>query len=306
MNAPTARRRRFRCVHCGGEAVLADARESVPRCTNCGTTYSSDDGIVALTEAVDDRDYPEPLIDLVADVEQRHFWFAARNDVILSTIRRVIGPEVAGLRVLDIGCGTGFVTEALERAGMDAWGIDMHRAALMHARSRIRGPLFSNVATTLPFFRDFDLASLFDVIEHLDDDVGAIRQAATVLRPRGSVVVTVPAGPHLWTKYDEVIGHKRRYDRRSLAGVLRNAGLETNYVGYFSCLPLLAQTVQRWIAPGMRSTSSDSIEIVRQTLTVPPKPLNVLFHLATRAEAPLRQLSWIRGGSLIAVARRID
>lgn len=62
---------------------------------------------------------------------------------------------------------------------MDAWGIDMHRAALLHARSCVRGPLFSNDATTLPFFRDFDLASLFDVIEHLGDDGSAMRQAAT-------------------------------------------------------------------------------------------------------------------------------
>jgi 2-polyprenyl-3-methyl-5-hydroxy-6-metoxy-1,4-benzoquinol methylase len=238
---------RFRCVHCGGNAMLW--RESDPRCLVCEKSYPLVDGIVALTEATDDRDYPAALVDLVASVEQRHFWIAARNDVILSTIRRVIG-TAAGLRVLDIGCGTGFVTEALEGAGMDAWGIDMHRTALMHARSRVRGPLFSNNATTLPFFRDFDLAVLFDVIEHLDDDVAAIRQAATVLKPHGYVVVTVPAGQHLWTKYDEVIGHKRRYERRGLADVFRNAGLETVYLGYFSCLPLLAQIVQRWIARG--------------------------------------------------------
>lgn len=304
MTDPPAARR-FRCVHCGGEALLDRDTESALRCGGCRATYSTTGGVVAVTEAADDRDYPAALVDLVASVEQRHFWFAARNDVILSTMRRVIG-TVTGLRVLDIGCGTGFVTGALERAGMDAWGIDMHRGALMRARSRIRGPLFSNDATRLPFFRDFDVASLFDVIEHLDDDVGAIQQAATVLKPHGWLVVTVPAGQHLWTKYDEVIGHKRRYERRGLADVVRNAGLETAYVGYFSCLPLLAQIVQRSIAGGTRSTSGDTIEVVRQALTVPPGPLNQLFRAAIRAEAPLRQLSWVRGGSLIAVARRAD
>ncbi len=291
-------------MHCGGEATLS-SKGDPPRCLSCERTYSIADGIVGLTDVVDDRDYPAALVDLVASVEQRHFWFAARNDVILSTIRRVLG-TVVGLRVLDIGCGTGFVTAALERAGMDAWGIDMHRAALMHAQARVHGPLFSNDATTLPFFRDFDLASLFDVIEHLDDDVSAIRQAATVLKPHGCVVVTVPAGRHLWTKYDEVIGHKRRYDRPSLTDVLRNAGLETLYVGYFSCLPLVAQVAQRWIAPGLRNSSDDLIEIVRQTLTVPPEPLNAFFRWSIRAETPLRHLSWVRGGSLIAIARRQD
>ena len=291
-------------MDCGGDTTLWNESDP-PRCLFCEKTYSNAGGIVALTEAADDRDYPAALVDLIASVERRHFWFTARNDAILWTLRRVMG-TLTGLRVLDIGCGTGFVTEALERAGMDAWGIDMHRAALLHARSRVRGPLFSNDATTLPFFRDFDLTSLFDVIEHLDDDVGAMRQAATVLKPEGCVVVTVPAGQHLWTKYDEVIGHKRRYDRQSLTNVIENAGLELLYVGYFSCLPLLAQVVQRGIAPGMRATSNDMIEIVRQALTIPPEPLNALFRASVRAEAPLRRLSWVRGGSLIAVARRAD
>lgn len=303
MNDSTTTRRRFRCVHCSGEVPLIEHTGRVYRCTDCSAPYSINDGIVTLTDVANDRDYPAPLIELVTDVEQRHFWFEARNDVILSTIRRTTG-SVAGMRVLDIGCGTGFVTAALERAGMEAWGIDMHRAALVYARSRLRGPLFSNDAATLPFFRDFELASLFDVIEHLDDDAGAIHQAATVLRPNGAVVVTVPAGPHLWTKYDEVIGHKRRYDRQSLEAALQSAGLEPISVAYFSCLPLLAQIAQRWVARGMRSSSSDTIEIVRQALAVPPAPLNVLFRLAIRAEGPLRQLPWMRGGSLIAVARR--
>jgi SAM-dependent methyltransferase len=261
-----------------------------------------DNGIVMLGDTTDDTDYPEPLVNLVADVENEHFWFAARNDVILATMRDVIGP-LSGMRLLDIGCGTGFVTAALEASGMEAWGIDMHRAALSHARTRIRGPLFSTHTTMLPFFRDFDIVSLFDVIEHIDDDVTAVANAATVLQPNGFVVITVPAGPKLWTTYDEVIGHKRRYDRQGLVRVLRQSGLEVRYVGYFSCLPLLAQIAQRWIAPELRSNAHDTIEIVRKTLRVPPQPLNTLFRWSVRAEAPLRRLRWIRGGSLIAIAR---
>ena len=297
--APSAR---FRCVHCGGDVPIASADVSPLRCPACNASFAVDAGVIELTSTSDDRDYPEALIDLVADVEQRHFWFAARNDVILSTTRRVIG-TLTGKRLLDIGCGTGFVLSALERAGLDGCGIDMHRAALRRARARVRGPLFWSNATALPFFPDFDIVALFDVIEHVDDDVSVLRQARGVLTPTGFVVVTVPAGPTLWTAYDEVIGHKRRYERDGLADALRRSGFEVCAIEYFNCLPLLALTLQRRLT-STSPQAGDAVEVVRRALRVPPEPINALLRLLIRAEAPLRSLQWVRGGSLIAVARR--
>lgn len=304
MRGAASRPARFRCARCAGEVPLDRASEASPRCPHCQAVFPLDRGIVVLADTPDeDRDYPAALVDLVAGVEQRHFWFAARNDVILATMRRALGP-LSGRRVLDIGCGTGFVTAAFEADGMDAWGIDMHPAALRHARARMRGPLFSTHTAALPFFPDFEAATLFDVIEHLDDDVTAVQEAAAVLEPNGHIVVTVPAGQHLWTAYDEVIGHKRRYDRDSLTTTLTRAGLDVRSVEYFSCLPLLAQIAQRAVAPRLHDTHRDTVEIVRHALRIPPEPFNTLFRWSTRAEKLLRRLRWMRGGSLIAVARR--
>jgi hypothetical protein len=116
------------------------------------------------------------------------------------------------------------------------------------------------------------------------------------------VVVTVPANPKLWTPYDEVIGHKRRYDRDTLARALMQSRFDVRYIAYFNCLPVLAQIAQRWIAPEREGVSRERVEIVRRALKVPPEPLNALFRMSIKAEAPLRRLSWMRGGSLIAVA----
>jgi len=305
---------RFRCTHCTGEVpidrtgehrvVSGFSRTVDLQCPHCHASFALDGGIVMLEgKPQEDRDYPEALVDLVAGVEQRHFWFAARNDVILSTLRRAAG-SLSGTRVLDIGCGTGFVTSALEAAGMDAWGIDMHHAALSYARDRMRGPLFSANSAALPFFPDFQIATLFDVIEHLDDDAAALSAAAAILEPNGLIVVTVPAGQHLWTTYDEVIGHKRRYDRDSLSATMKRAGLGLVDISYFSCLPLLAQVAQRAMTPRPRASQHDTVEVVRHALRVPAEPLNALFRWSVRAEAPLRRLRWMRGGSLIAIARR--
>ena len=292
---------RFRCPTCGSAVRRPAPGDTSAVCAGCSTSLRVENGIIILTPPESDRDYPQDLVELVTAVEDRHFWFAARNDVIVATLRRVPG-DLADKWALDIGCGRGFVAAALERAGLIVSGVDMHLSALAHARTRMRGVVLASSATTLPFFPDFSLAALCDVIEHVDDDVAVLEQARQVLRPDGHVVVTVPAGPDLWTAYDEVIGHKRRYDRASLAAALERAHFAVRHVTYFNLAVRLAGMWQR------RARGSDALSdraaIVQRALTVPPAPLNALLRWSVMAEGPLRRFSWLRGGSLIAVAKR--
>ena len=154
-----------------------------------------------LGHSADPDDYPEDLSSLLAEVEPRHFWFGERNRLIVSTMREALG-ELTGRTVLDVGCGTGFVTAALERAGMATCGLDMNLAGLRHARRRTSGPLLCQDAARVPFSEQFDVAMLCDVIEHTPDDGAVLSAAIGALRPRGALVVTVPAirssGPR-WT-----------------------------------------------------------------------------------------------------------
>lgn len=291
---------RLRCVQCGGAVPIEPGGADVS-CPACGARYPRRDGIIEVTPDQRDEDYPEPLIDIAAAVQDRHFWFAARNDVIVSTMRRTMG-DLTGRKALEVGCGTGAVLPALERAGMAACGIDMHRRALLHARARTRGPLVWTNAAPLPFFDDFDAVLLCDVIEHADDDVAVLMEAKRALKAGGSVVVTVPAGPGLWTAYDDVTGHKRRYDRERLAEALGRAGLVPRELSYFNILPFLAQRLHRRLHAASRDTNRQGVRIVQQALTVPAPPLNTLFRILMQSEPPLRRLGW-RGGSLVAVAR---
>jgi SAM-dependent methyltransferase len=290
---------RFRCPTCGSAVPVPAAGDTSAVCAGCSTALPVERGIVVLTPPASDRDYPQDLVQLVTAVEDRHFWFAARNDVIVSTLRRVPG-DLVNKCALDIGCGRGFVAAALERAGLIVSGLDMHLSALTRARTRMRGLVLASSATTLPFFDDFNLAALFDVIEHVDDDVAVLEQARQVLLPGGHVVVTVPAGPNLWTAYDEVIGHKRRYDRATLVAALERAHFTLRYVSYFNSAVVLAGMRQRRSA----NLAADRTAIVQRALKVPPEPLNTLLRWSVMAEGPLRRFSWLRGGSLIAVAQR--
>ena len=301
MSDRAAAPERFRCPTCGGAVRVPAPGDTSAVCAACATAVAVENGIVILTAPADDRDYPKDLIELVTAVEDRHFWFAARNDVIVSALRRVPG-DLRNKHALDIGCGRGFVAAALERAGLVVSGADMHLSALRRARTRMRGAVVASRATTLPFFADFDVAALFDVIEHVDDDVAVLDHARQMLLPGGHVVVTVPAGPELWTAYDDVIGHKRRYDRAMLVAALQRAQFALRHVSYFNFAVVLAGMRQRQTRAAQ--AVSDRGAIVRRALTVPPGPLNTLLRWSVKAESPFRRFSWLRGGSLIAVAQR--
>ena len=247
------------------------------------------------------EDYPPEIYSIVADAEPKHFWFGARNDIILGVLRRHMA-TLAGRRVIDVGCGTGFVLQALEAAGADAWGIDMHLAALAIARGRVRGPLLWSQAEELPFDGGFDGATLCDVIEHAADDAAVVAEAARVVSPGGFVLVTVPAGPGLWTEYDRVIGHKRRYTRAMLEAVFARVGLRTDEVQYFNCLPAIAQRVQRWLA-GADDEGVDPATVVARALAVPPAPINAALRRYVPLEARIGRRRWVSGASLIGIAR---
>ena len=88
-----------------------------------------------------------------------------------------------------------------------------------------------------------------DVLEHLDDDSGALREWASRLLPGGVVFITVPAFPVLWSYHDEILGHKRRYTKGSLIQIARQAGLEPIKVSYsFSFLFLPVLLIRRVLA----------------------------------------------------------
>jgi 2-polyprenyl-3-methyl-5-hydroxy-6-metoxy-1,4-benzoquinol methylase len=297
----------MRCVTCDADVSLDGPwpphRDGARRCGQCGRVYPVRSGIVMLGERPT-NDMPDDFYDLLAEIEPRHFWFGARNRFILSVLREVTGQR-ASMTVLDVGCGTGFVTAAIERAGMAVCGIDMHEVGLSFARPRMRGPLVCATAMSLPFRDQFDVAMLCDVIEHCPDDVAVLRNARGAVRPGGAILITVPAHHVLWTTVDDISGHKRRYDASMLRAAIEEAGLGVRLIRYFNSLLLPIQLLQRL---GMReqptATYEDRERIARQSLTLPPAPLNRLLADLLSADLLVSRLPMTVGTSLIAVAER--
>ncbi len=181
--------------------------------------------------------YPEEGNDACFAVEEISFWFAHRNRMILEALRTF--PPADG-PLFDVGAGNGYVTAALQQAGVDAIAIEPNRAGAANA---VRRGVRSVVCGALESagFREATAGGigLFDVIEHIEDDAAFLASATKYLKPGGRVYLTVPASQRLWSEEDVHAGHFRRYSLAELRSTLGRAGLSVDYATYFfSLLPL--------------------------------------------------------------------
>ena len=129
----------------------------------------------------------------MAELDQRHWWYRARREVIAALIRRLVDPPI-GANVLEIGCGTGHNLAMLGEFGrVDA--LELDEEARTFAEQRLGRSVMSAPLPELAGVLDaqYDLIGAFDVIEHIDDDRAAIASIAAKLKPGGKFVMTVPA-----------------------------------------------------------------------------------------------------------------
>ena len=144
-------------------------------------------------------------------LEKEHFWFDAKRKYLKIILKKFNLKK--GLRVLDVGCGTGAVLDFLKNFGFDAAGIDMSSEALKYCRAKNLKAHYG-MADKIDFpDNSFDIIFALDVLEHLDDDIGAVAEVYRVLKKDGLFIATVPAHNFLWSYHDEALHHKRRYSK---------------------------------------------------------------------------------------------
>lgn len=227
------------------------------------------------------------------DLYERHWWWRAREATILELLARLTPADGFG-RILDVGCGDGLLFAGLARFG-EPEGLEVDEA-LVTGAGRARGKIHVGPFDALfePGHR-FGLVTLLDVIEHLDDDVAALRHAARLTAPDGLMVITVPAFESLWTAHDDYNHHRRRYTRKGLLRVAREAGVEIR-----SCRYLF-----HWLFPlKVLVRVKERFSPVNPAMPKVPAPgINRLLYGMCRLERRTwGHIPWPFGSSLLAVA----
>lgn len=270
-------------------------------CPRCAFAPCVDRSIPTFAPALADGNAADAVYhhDVLNQAEAEHFWFDARRHLIVWAIRRYLGDPRS---LLDVGCGNGGMLAAIRRGFPAARlaGCDALRAALSFAKTRVPdASLVQLDIHHLPFDREFEVVTAFDVLEHLDDDELVLRQMYRATTVGGGLVLSVPQHRWLWSALDVSTGHRRRYTRRELADKVRRAGFTVVAATSFITLLLPMLAVARFAK--RRAAGLDRDAEFRLAPTA-----NAAFGAVCRLErtAIERGVSFPIGGSLLLVGRR--
>ena len=249
-----------------------------------------------------------PQFQMNSEIELRHWWFVARRRILAAIIDRVLAASPQTM-VVDIGCGTGGNIAALADR-YACVGIDPSQEAIALARARF--PQVPFIAGMAPD----DLGDVSgqarlwlatDVLEHVPDDFWLFSRLVAATAPGAYLLLTVPAGPSLWSPHDESHGHYRRYDQARFQRLWQGLPAAPLLVSYFNrrLYPLvkLVRMVNRWRGKAGGQAGTD--------FKIPAAPVNRLLTAIFAGESRRlvrlldgRGRGYAAGVSLVALLRR--
>lgn len=236
-----------------------------------------------------------------ANLWRNHWWWRVRHRLVMRTVAQCLrSAQLPGrARIFDVGCAGGLTLDDLSQFG-DVYGLepDPHLIdSCPHWRDRVELTEFSRHYRAK---RSYHLVLMLDVLEHIEDEQGAIQGLWNLLEPGGQLILTVPALESLWSVHDEINRHFRRYRRRELGERLAAQGFEVLDLQYFFAWSLPLLYLRRLLLGTKRRQGQD------YAVRVPSKPINALFSGLSRCELWLMRMGvrWPLGSSLLAVARR--
>lgn len=233
--------------------------------------------------------------------EENHWWFLARREILLSVIATLIEQgqlPSPPMQILDYGCGTGGLTKALSVFG-EVSGVDFSPEALDYCRKRHLNQVRSIQSPDELPSGQYDLLGSFDVLEHVEDDLGLLRHWRRAIKPEGLLFITVPAYRWLWSGEDTVSQHIRRYTYRELKTKAEAAGFDIVRLTYFNSLLFPAIAGVRLFNRFLRPHTLDRSDVAPAS-----PPINTILCRVFAVERQiLKKMNFPCGISLLLAAR---
>ena len=179
---------------------------------------------------IEDISYTANGHELISPSEESSFWFDHRLKVINSLVDKVVVTEL-----MDVGGGNGRISKFLQDKEVDVTLIEPGlTGARIAKKSGVINASFDTLSVPNGMVQSI---GIFDVLEHVEDDVSFLRKIQEALKPDGLLILTVPALQALYSDFDREVGHFRRYTLKQLVEKLNNSGFNIVYKSYLF-LPL--------------------------------------------------------------------
>lgn len=216
------------------------------------------------------------------ETESHHFWHVAKRAYVSKMISTYIGKKDGS--ILDIGCGTGKNMEELAKWGT-AYGVDASDDALGFCKRRGIGRLKKGLAEQIPYDNGaFDAVTILDVLEHVNDGE-AVGEMERVLKRRGIAIITVPAFPWLWSRWDEVLGHKRRYAKETLLSLFDKDKWEVKRMTYIHSFLVIPALIVRTIKTKQKKEYSSDFQLMNPFINKILHFISLLEQTVVKSEA---------------------
>lgn len=231
------------------------------------------------------------------NLEEKHWWHISKRRIVQIMMKAY--NKVSKPKILDVGCGAGKNMEQLQKFGQ-VWGLDNSGEAIKFCKKRgLKNLQLSNAEQTRLKPNFFNIITLLDVLEHTDDKK-CLKEMMRILNKGGILIITVPAFSWLWSDWDKVLHHNRRYNLKELTNILERNGFKIIKITYLYSFLVLPSLIIRRIKQNLFKEKPYPSDFLLSNQVV-NKVMGLLasfeFKLAQKVKIPI-------GTSLLAVCKK--